>query len=563
MWHPIKSCSPPQQSQLCRAKGSVPDIKIALSTVLDGELKTTDEGIYGRKMIAYSPNSVVSFGLSLEAPGRLESESRTFARTRSFSNDFCKLKTEENFCKLDTMLPNVLSADLPRLVQSADSGFKVGIAPSLVGDCMGGTYFLRDSKKAIVVVFKPSDEEPYAPQNPHQEQDLLGKIRPAYKGGIVPGFGMFREVAAFALDDGFSGVPPTHLAKIRHAIFKPTTKIPYKIGSVQSFVRSICTAEDMGPSMFDLEDIHRMAILDIRLCNLDRHAGNMLVCHSNPYQMRKSSSQRQMFSDDVSAGYGKFPTSPPLLDVASSAPSKLQSFIKDAHLFSSGDQSADVSRTESVSPPSSTRRYRLVPIDHGYCLPHILHIREVNLCWTEWAEADVALSAELRVYCAALDPEEDVERLRRVLGAAIPEECLFTLRVCTNLLKRGIFAGLTLREIGRLMSSDTDERSPLQEKVLEAVQRAVSVSVETLDQHRLNVLRSYQSGFSDTFHRSQTVGGGCSLASLGQPLPPPVNEEQLMGPLSSLVSSGRGRMILHRELDVAVCTLVDTAKRSH
>lgn len=170
------------------------------------------------------------------------------------------------------------------------------------------------------------------------------------------------------------------------------------------------------------------------------------------------------------------------------------------------------------------------------------------------------MSAELRAYCAALDPEEDANRLRRVLGAAIPEECLFTLRVCTRLLQRGVSAGLTLREIGRLMSSDTNERSPLQTKVLEAVQRAVSmVAVD----NRFHVLRSYQNGFSDTFHRSQTIGGGCSLVSLDKPALQLVNEEQLMGPLSSLVGTSSGRLVLLRELDVAVSALVDIAKHTH
>lgn len=504
MWHPIESVPPPQLSNLSHLLRQEDTLALNMLALSDCKLWTADEGIYGKKRVACSPNSIVSFGFSLEAPGRLESETQKFARARSLSNP----ETEECFCKLDTTLPNILSADLPRLILNADSGFKIGIKPSLVGDCMGGTYFLSDSKKAIVVVFKPSDEEPSAPQNPHQDLYSIGRVRPAYKGAIIPGFGMFREVAAFALDCGFSGVPPTHLAKVRHSIFKPTARVPYKIGSVQSFVRSICTAEDMGPSMFDLEDILRMAILDIRLCNLDRHTGNILVCHLNPYQMRTSSSQHPLFSGNISAGYGKYPSSPPLLNVASSAPSKLQSSFLNSQFQS------EIDIMNKVEVSKSKRHYRLVPIDHGYSLPHLLHIREVNLCWIEWTEADTPMSAELRAYCAALDPEEDANGLRRVLGAAIPEECLFTLRVCTRLLQRGVSAGLTLREIGRLMSSDTNERSPLQTKVLEAVQRAVSmVAVD----NRFHVLRSYQNGFSDTFHRSQTIGGGCSLVSLDKP----------------------------------------------
>jgi hypothetical protein len=33
----------------------------------------------------------------------------------------------------------------------------------------------------------------------------------------------------------------------------------------------------MGTSRFSTSDVHRIGILDIRLFNTDRHAGNMLV----------------------------------------------------------------------------------------------------------------------------------------------------------------------------------------------------------------------------------------------------------------------------------------------
>merc|ERR1711907_764397 len=58
----------------------------------------------------------------------------------------------------------------------------------------------------------------------------------------------------------------------------------YKMGSIQSYVRSECSAEEMGSAKFDKGDIMRMATLDIRICNLDRHAGNILVSRSAPYQ---------------------------------------------------------------------------------------------------------------------------------------------------------------------------------------------------------------------------------------------------------------------------------------
>jgi hypothetical protein len=121
---------------------------------------------------------------------------------------------------------------------------------------------------------------------------------------IVPGFGMYREVAAYILDDGFSGVPPTALAKVRHRFLRNEAYMNdngwdgdydndnrnnevflggYKLSSVQSYVRHEGVADDMGPSMFDTDDCLRIAVLDLRLCNLDRHGGNILVCSSEHY----------------------------------------------------------------------------------------------------------------------------------------------------------------------------------------------------------------------------------------------------------------------------------------
>jgi hypothetical protein len=50
-----------------------------------------------------------------------------------------------------------------------------------------------------------------------------------------------------------------------------------KIGSYQEFVRSECTMDDLSPSMISVEEVQKIALLDIRLLNADRNAGNLLV----------------------------------------------------------------------------------------------------------------------------------------------------------------------------------------------------------------------------------------------------------------------------------------------
>lgn len=53
-------------------------------------------------------------------------------------------------------------------------------------------------------IHKIGDEEPNSHNNPYQEQN--GTWGCIYKGGIIPGFGMYREVAAYILDGGFAGL---------------------------------------------------------------------------------------------------------------------------------------------------------------------------------------------------------------------------------------------------------------------------------------------------------------------------------------------------------------------
>ena len=51
----------------------------------------------------------------------------------------------------------------------------------------------------------------------------------------------------------------------------------YKAGSLQEFVPSIGPIENFSPDLFSADEIHKIAVLDLRLLNLDRNACNILV----------------------------------------------------------------------------------------------------------------------------------------------------------------------------------------------------------------------------------------------------------------------------------------------
>lgn len=54
-----------------------------------------------------------------------------------------------------------------------------------------------------------------------------------------------------------------------------------KIASFQQFIPHDFDASDHGTSNFPVAAVHRIGILDIRILNTDRHAGNLLVRELN------------------------------------------------------------------------------------------------------------------------------------------------------------------------------------------------------------------------------------------------------------------------------------------
>eukprot|EP00184_Porphyridium_aerugineum_P002659 CAMPEP_0184693486 /NCGR_PEP_ID=MMETSP0313-20130426/1689_1 /TAXON_ID=2792 /ORGANISM="Porphyridium aerugineum, Strain SAG 1380-2" /LENGTH=834 /DNA_ID=CAMNT_0027151569 /DNA_START=963 /DNA_END=3467 /DNA_ORIENTATION=- len=168
---------------------------------------------------------------------------------------------------------------------------------------VSGSYFIR-GERDILGVFKPVDEEP---SNVFVEamQDMgppsRGSMSSTQSGGDVEfdfdhscfpsGQGAFREVAAYILDhDNFSRVPQTALAQVNAELFSGSspregfglstadnTQPVVKQGAFQVYVSNLGDAEDFGPGVILTESVHRVAILDIRVLNCDRHPGNLLV----------------------------------------------------------------------------------------------------------------------------------------------------------------------------------------------------------------------------------------------------------------------------------------------
>ncbi|KAF7154489.1 hypothetical protein RHSIM_Rhsim01G0172600 [Rhododendron simsii] len=178
---------------------------------------------------------------------------------------------------------------LEDLVKSTIAGLDRGNYPVRSSEGMGGAYFMLDALgERYVSVFKPLDEEPMAVNNPRGLPFTVDGE--GLKKGTRVGQGGLREVAAYILDHpktscrfisgdekGFSGVPPTTMVKCLHDGFNHPEGLSVKIGSLQMFMENHGSCEDMGANAFPVGEVHKISVLDIRIANADRHAGNILL----------------------------------------------------------------------------------------------------------------------------------------------------------------------------------------------------------------------------------------------------------------------------------------------
>lgn len=305
------------------------------------------------------------------------------------------------------------------LVDEVVNAIQSGVDPIAVHGGLGGAYYFRNSKGENVAIVKPTDEEPFAPNNP---KGFVGKAlgQPGLKRSVRVGETGYREVAAYLLDyDHFANVPPTALVKITHSIFNVNNgvsennnnnnkiqrkkKLFSKLASLQQFIPHDFDASDHGTSSFPVSDVHRIGILDIRIFNTDRHGGNLLV--------------RKVNNDGVER-FGEV---------------------------------------------------ELIPIDHGLCLPECLE--DPYFEWIHWPQALIPFSEDELEYIEKLDPFGDSEMLKTELPM-IREACLRVLILCTVFLKEAASYGLCLAEIGEMMSREfrrgEDEPSELEVLCMDA-----------------------------------------------------------------------------------------------
>jgi len=262
-----------------------------------------------------------------------------------------------------------------KFLKDVDRGLK-HFPPELIEEGEGGSYFIRNNKGRLLAVFKPSDQDPYSPRNPK----LNGRPPLEIKRGILPGEAAIREVAAYTLDhQHFSGVPLTLCVRLNHPYFRGPIE-----GSIQKYVNHDLASWDIGPGAYDKGDVQRIALLDLRLLNTDRHGGNILV-----------------------------------------------------------------RRVECGKMNNNITSNKLIPIDHGMCLPDsTLNYEDLYFEWENWPKAKLPFEPFVRRYVEDIDLWAEVKILR---GLNIREECIRLMVVTSTLVKVTVSRGFSPSAIAQLM----------------------------------------------------------------------------------------------------------------
>ena len=269
-------------------------------------------------------------------------------------------------------------------------------------------------QESLLAVFKPATDE---------EDSLLMKSETSFR--FNPEERALRERAAYVLDkaySGFSRVPATALARVQNSK-----------GSLQEYVRSEGNAED-HPELVgraSIEEVQRIAVLDCRIFNLDRHSGNVLVST----ELKQEVKQQQQ--------------------------------VEDESFFEFGEElSAD-------GKARCEEEIILTPIDHSLSLPPWTKLDAAWFDWTYWPQADSELTDSTRRHILSLNRAGDEAAL---LELGIRPECVATNAICTIALKSlvRLTPNLTLKAIGSFFQRPYSVGHRMHDDVLSPLENIVN-----------------------------------------------------------------------------------------
>lgn len=266
-----------------------------------------------QRVIDVIRRTFITFCHEIKNPLDREELFRTYSKTLFYAHETIKNLQHTKYAKLNDRLLKIVkeyestsllqekilesidkaiaktSQEKEPFLKDALEGLKLGKEPKSPKIGASGVYLMHGARRYITGVFKPFDEEISGPNNPVSKhyRGTFGKRSSHYKSLV--GTGVLREVAAYLVDRfvGLRLVPRTCFAEFSHPIFYESTEGLYikenskcKKGSLQEYkagfhhVVEICK---QGMEGIPIDELHRLAILDVIIGNQDRNKANLLT----------------------------------------------------------------------------------------------------------------------------------------------------------------------------------------------------------------------------------------------------------------------------------------------
>jgi len=167
----------------------------------------------------------------------------------------------------------------------------------------------------------------------------------------------------------------------------------------------------------------------------------------------------------------------------------------DMRLVNTDRHDGNILVQETVDHSSLTTTRKLIPIDHGCCLPDRVQVSSIEWIWMNWPQVKQPILPSVREAILGVNIGSDAQVLH---NQKIRPECIRTMRIATKFLQICVKHSdkMTLFDIATLMSrTDFDSPSRLERIIAQCRWKAALRCVQT-------ETREFQSNFMEQFEDS-------------------------------------------------------------
>jgi phosphatidylinositol 4-kinase type 2 len=169
----------------------------------------------------------------------------------------------------------------------------------------------------------------------------------------------------------------------------------------------------------------------------------------------------------------------------------------DIRLVNTDRHDGNILVQKVVDHSALTTTYKLVPIDHGCCLPDRIQVAALEWVWMSWPQIKQPILPFVREAILAVNIDTDSQVLR---GLNIRSECIRTMRIATLCLQTCVSLGkkdMTLFDIATFMSrAEFDKPSELEHIVAQCRWKAAVCCIIN-DKKQKHIREDFESVFEE------------------------------------------------------------------